>query len=97
MSNLREMALGDIVDWEEHLIKRWVTAERAHQELVFDYQLLQQSQESRLSTLLTAVHISWAKEREELQRKINQLESDLRTANRIKDAFSAGHGILLSG
>ena len=34
---------------------------------------------------------------EELERKLKSLEYELLKANRIKDAFSAGHGILLSG
>jgi hypothetical protein len=34
---------------------------------------------------------------EELERKLKSLEDELLTVNRIKDAFSAGHGILLSG
>ena len=34
---------------------------------------------------------------EELERKLKSLEDELLTANRIKDSFSAGHGILLSG
>jgi hypothetical protein len=48
-----------------NLIKRCVNAERKNQELMFDYQLLQQ----KLTGSLTEVHRSWAAERAEWQER----------------------------